>query len=99
MNQELMYEGSAFERRTVHAYVSSHGDVRTSMWLAHYCNDRNLWKVSIKKKGIPFLKTKESLTPLAVRMGRAFSFGSKAFLYSSGMALMMSTRRGTPPYP
>jgi hypothetical protein len=38
-------------------------------------------------------------TPLAVRMGRALSLGSKAFLYSSGTALMMSTSLGMPPKP
>ena len=38
-------------------------------------------------------------TPLAVRMGRARNFGNNAFLYSSGIALMISTSLGTPPKP
>lgn len=44
------------------------------------------------------LRAAPTLTPLAVRIGLALSLGSKAFLYSSGMALMMSTNLGTPPY-
>ena len=38
-------------------------------------------------------------TPLAVRIGLAFSFGRSAFLSSSGIALMISTSLGTPPKP
>ena len=34
-----------------------------------------------------------------MRIGRALSFGRRAFLYSSGTALMMSTNLGTPEKP
>lgn len=37
-----------------------------------------------------------ALTPLAVRMGRAFSLGSDTLPYSSGIALIMATSLGTP---
>lgn len=81
-------------RINLHANVAGHGDMRTSVRFAHDSDDGDLSTLSTLNS-----VSIERRTPLAVRIGRAFSFGSSAFLYSSGIALMMSTRRGTPPNP
>lgn len=68
------------------------------MWFTHDGNDGYLDKVlSQLEHSVSKNKERYKRTPLAVRIGLAFSLGNKAFLYSSGIALMISTSLGTPP--
>jgi hypothetical protein len=72
------------------------------VWFAHDCDNGYLSQTTVARHD-QRNQIKSSLlialTPLAVRIGRALSLGNNAFLYLSGMALMMSTSRGTPPNP
>lgn len=68
----------------------------TSMWFAHDRHNRNLKR---RNSHYSSFNRRKLHTPLAVRIGRALRLGKRAFLYSSGIALMMSTSRGTPPKP
>lgn len=71
--------------------------MRTPMRLTHNGHNRNL-HTPFSTSSLPY-STKKKLTPLAVLIGLAFNLGNNAFLYSSGIALIMSTSRGTPPNP
>ena len=83
----------------IHADISRHRDMRTPMRLAHHRNDCNLPTTNNSLDLSHFLHKGEPLTPLAVLIGLAFNLGKSAFLYSSGIALMISTSLGTPPNP
>jgi len=78
--------------RTVHTYVSSHINVRTSVRLAHNSDNCNLKEQLCKShQNLNICIKNVFSTPLAVRIGLAFNLGTNIFLYSRGTAAMMST--------
>ena len=69
--------------RHIHADISCHRNMWTSMGFAHDSNDRNLRKANTemdKQNNFSSIQKKSKLTPLAVLIGLAFNLGNKAFL-------------------